>query len=274
MKKSNGILLAALAIGTAVIYSKSRKFHPQGLLGIGVIRPKRRIWNEVEDAQKAGIDLTDKSAWEKHASLLRRMASGKIKEDGSTPMEQRYFNQLARAYKSIAGTNLPYKESVVRNENDDVILIYRDYNLAHIADKAAQYIYDQAVSTMITNPEDSAFWATVALIADGSKFVWKGDKTHRGIEQVTFGAQSTPEERKKRISYLASPQRGGQYFDAFVHKLWERTDGQADDHFIANGVIDAIRTVDSRGAAIELCKQEYMKAHQIEEPLLYQDVPF
>jgi hypothetical protein len=278
-------LAAAYFIGTAIA-GAIKKRHESGANGIGAIKSKRRIWNEVEDAQKAGIDLTDKTAWEKHAPLLRRMASGKIKEDGSTPMEQRYFNQLSRAYKSIAGTNLPYKESVVRNENDDVILIYRDYDLDRLPQIAAEWVAQEATDNVHNDPFAYGYWVTIAAIAIGSaKFIWKGTKdgVHRGVEQLVFGS-AAPMERKKRISYIVSANtrekypkgaaNAGKYPEEWAHALWERVDRSVDDPEITNGVLEALRTCQSVGMAKEMCKNEYLKAHQVQEPLLYQDVPF
>ena len=249
-----------------------------GVSGIGAVRrSKRRIWSEVEQAQKHGIDLTDPDAWKNHTDTLSWMAQGKIKEGASDkPIEQRYFNQLQRAYKSIAGTNLPYTENVVRNENDDVILIYRDYQLDKLPAKAAEYMYDQAIENMHNDPETSAYWATIAMIADGQlKFVWSStkDNVHRGAEKLVFG-KSAPVERKRRISYLASPAKGGRYPEEYAHQLWERTGADTDDQSITNGVLAAIRDIDTKGSAAEYCKREYLQAFQVEEPLLYQDVPF
>ena len=250
--------------------------HNKKVSGIGAVKKQqRRIWSEVEQAQRHGIDLTDKDGWQGNEETLEWMAHGKVKEDGSTPQVQRYFNQLRRAYNSIAGTNLPYDESVVRNENDDVILIYRNYHLDKLPQKSAEHVYDQAMETMNTNTADAAYWATIALIANGTKFVWSSsrDKVHRGVEQLVFG-HAAPEERKKRISYIATPQKGGEYPEKLAHKLWEQTGMTADDQEITNGVLEALRDTSSRGIAQEWCKREYLKAFQVEEPLLYQDVPF
>ena len=96
---------------------------------------------------------------------------------------------------------------------------------------------------------------------------------HRGVEKLVFG-DSAPSEKKRRISYLASPEKNGQYPEKFAHHLWERTGSRADDIEITNGVLEALREIDTRGAAVEYCKNEYLNAHQVEEPLLYQDVPF
>lgn len=270
------VMITALLIGAGALWLISRK--SKGTAGIGATHKQpRRIWSEVELAQKRGIDLTNPDAWKTHTEVLSAMAQGKIKDGASDkPIEQRYFNQLRRAYKSIAGTNLPYTENVVHNENDDVILIYRDYNLDKLPAQAAAYMYDLALQNMNNDPETSAYWATVAQIANGDlKFVWGStkDNVHRGVEKLVFGS-SVPAERKRRISYLASPAKGGQYPEEYAHHLWERSGSAVDDTMITNGVLTALREIDTKGTAIELCKREYLAAHQVEEPLLYQDVPF
>ena len=76
------------------------------------------------------------------------------------------------------------------------------------------------------------------------------------------------------MPFLASPAKNGQYPEVFAHHLWEHTGRLVDDMEITNGVLEALREIDTRGAAVEYCKREYLNAHQVEEPLLYQDVPF
>ena len=268
-------MITALLIGAGILYAIRKR--PQGLLGIGATkRQKRRIWAEVEQAQRAGIDLTDPNGWEKHADTLRRMSQGKLPASKSDkPDEQRYFNQLRRAYKSISGTGLQPKQSVIYNEYGDVVLVYNDYELDKLPEKAADYVYDENIVSMSTNPYDSAYWATIASIASGVKFVWasSNDKTKRGVEQMVFG-QKAQAERKQRISYLATPEKGGVYIDKFAHRLWEASGQTGDDKDITDGVIEAIRATTSVGAAREACIDYYMQAHQISEPALYQDVPF
>ena len=263
-------------------------FTVDGVSGIGATKkPKRRIWSEIEQAQRAGVDLTDPDGWKRNAQVLRRMANGKLSASTSSkPNEQRYFDQLRRAYKSVAGTNLPYDESVVRNENDDVILIYRDYHMDRLPQKAAEWVAQEATNNVHSDPVAYGYWATIAAIAIGSaKFIWKStkDSVHRGVEQLIFGA-SAPTERKKRISYIVSAStrdkypkgaaNAGKYPEEWAHALWEGVDRAADDQEITNGVLDALRTCESVGQAQQMCVEEYMKAHQVSEPLLYQDVPF
>ena len=266
-------MITALLIGAGALWLIGRKRN--GVAGIGAAkRAPRRIWSEVEWAQKNGIDLTDPDGWQKHTKLLRSVAEDRIKTESNKPKEQRYFNQLRRAYKSIAGTNLPYKENVVRNEYDDVILVYRDYELDKLPSKAADWMRDQW--SRLYGGADDAYWHTIADIASGRvKFAWKGDgKIHRGAEGLIFG-QAAPMEKKKRISYLATPAKGGRYPEEYAHYLWETVFQQtSDDQEITNGVLEAIRTCESKGQAQQMCVDEYLKAFQVQDPMLYQDVPF
>ena len=61
------------------------------LSGIGATkRPVRRLWNEVESAQRAGIDLSDPEGWKNNAPVLRRMSEGRLSASASAkPDEQR-----------------------------------------------------------------------------------------------------------------------------------------------------------------------------------------
>ena len=243
--------------------------------GIGATKkPKRRIWAEVEAAQRAGVDLADKEGYTKSWDALRKLAKGKIPEDGIKPMEVRYFNQLRRAYKSVAGTTIRPDTSIVRNEYGDVVLVYNDYHLDQLPKRAVSWIVGEAETD--TDIERGAYWSTIAYIADGGKFVWNSTKNgvHRGVCELIFG-KSAPEERKRRISYLASPEKGGLYPEQLAHKVWEAdVTGRSDDMQILNGILEAISACTSVGQAQQMCIDEYLKAHQAEEPLLYEDVPF
>lgn len=266
MKSENKIaLLAGAALAAFLFMRKSG-----GVSGIGAT--KRRIWQEVEQAQRAGVDLNDPSGWEQHVTTLRKMASGKIKEDGSKPIEQRYFGQLRRAYRSIAGTTIRPDQSVIYNEYGDPILIYNDYHLDRLPEQASEWVLNEAQAN-ISNPEQAAYWITIASIASGTKFVWASKGEHRGIQQLVFG-QNAQAERKQRISYLASPDKGGIYPEKFAHKIWEQWDRAADDQDITNGVLEAIRDCISVGAAQKACVDQYMTAHQVQEPTVFEDLPF
>ena len=274
MKAIDTVTLGVVALAAGVIFLKNRQ--AQSTSGIGATkRAPRRIWSEVEWAQKHGIDLTDPNGWEKHIKLLSAPAEAAIKTESNKPKEQRYFNQLRRAYRSVAGTGLPSTQSVVRNEYGDVILVYNDYHLDQLPTVAAEWVENELVPGTPNN-EEMAYYKTLADIALGHvKFVWKGDdKIHRGAEGMVFG-HAAPMEKKKRISYLASPSKGGQYIDEYAHHVWETvTDGNGDDHEITNGIIEAIRDCGSVKDARDFCIDQYIKAHAPQEPALYEDVPF
>jgi len=280
MKTASKIALAAGAIVAFLFARKNQK----PTAGIGAVKSKRRIWSEVQKAQENGIDLSDPNGWKGHENFLKRAADGKLSRSNSAKSdEERYFGQLRRAYKSIAGTSLPHDQAVVRNEYGDVILIYNDYHLDRLPQIAAEWVSQRAAEDF-SNAYAYGYWVTVAAIAIGSvKFIWKGKGAHRGVEELVFGS-SAPAERKQRISYIVSANtrdkypRGaanaGKYPEEWAHALWEGNDGRQDDQEITNGVLDAIRDTPSVGAAQEACIKLYMEAHQAQEPLLYQDVPF
>lgn len=270
-------MITALLIGAVAVYLLAHKNN--SVSGIGATRRKqRRIWKEVEAAQRAGIDLTDPNGWENNKGkldtimFLHEAIPNSSKSE--KPTYQRYFNQLRRAYKSIAGTNLPYDESIVRNEYGDMIMTYRDYHLDELPKRAAEYMGATWEAAYLNY--DAAYWMTIAAIALGRvKFVWTSKGNHRGVQQLVFG-QSAPAERKARISYLASPEKGGVYPEQWAHRLWESDGNDRDDQEITNGVLEAIRTCQSVGQAQQMCVDEYMRTYAggQPEPLLYTDVPF
>lgn len=267
-------MITALLITAGALWLLGRKRN--GVSGIGSTkRQTRRIWREVEAAQRAGVNLDDPDGWQQSAPVLRNMAKGRLSASASDkPDEQRYFNQLRRAYKSIAGTGLPYDESVVRNAYGDTILVYRDYHLDELPKTAAEWMLNEAQSNL-SNPEQAAYWITIADIASGRvKFVWASDGVHRGVQQLIFGSNA-PAERKQRISYLASTMKGGRYPEEYAHYLWESVfNGAADDQEITDGVLEALRTCTSVGQAQEICIDEYMRAHHPSEQPMWSDVPF
>lgn len=274
MKKDTlGALIGLGVCAAAFLWCRK---HTKGTSGIGALKKQpRRIWKEVEQAQKHGIDLTDPEGWKGNEETLSWMSQGKLSASKSGKSdEERYFNQLRRAYQSIAGTDLPYKESKVYNENGDVILVYRDYEKDKMLARAIEEMKDNWWSQNLSGK--GAMMQTIADIASGNlKFVWSSKGEHRGVEKLVFG-QSVPSERKQRISYLASPEKGGMYPEAYAHLLWEQTDGNADDMEILDGVLEAIRQCPSVGKAREDVMYEYIKNHSTawEDSERNDDVPF
>ena len=268
-KQSNSLLFVTALIGTILLRRKD------GASGIGATkRTPRRIWAEVAEAQRRGIDLSDPRGYEGNESTLRKMADGKLSASNSNkPAEERYFNQLRRAYKSIAGTDLHSDESIIRNEYGDVIMVYRDYHLDQLPQKAAEWVLGKHSNLYMD--ADDAYWCTLADIALGRvKFVWATSGVHRGAQDLVFGAP-VPAERKQRISYLASPAKGGQYPEAYAHYLWETiSQGTADSQEVSDGVYEAIRDCASVGDARKVCMDQYLQAHTTVNDQLWQDVPF
>lgn len=267
MKKDNSILLVAGAIIGTLLWKRNNTS------GVGAV--KRRIWTELDHAQQANIDLDsaydDLSAAD-HRTLERLANQSGFKQSprSNKPYAEAYYGQLRRAYKSIAGTDLPYDESVVRNENDDVILVYRDYHTDQLPQKAAEWIANNLPSDSI----GYGYWSTIADIALGRvKFVWGTKGVHRGVEDLVFGA-AAPTERKQRISYLASEAKGGIYPEQYAHRLWEATGGSGDDQEISDGIYQAIRECTSVGQARKMCVDQYIQAHTVQRDQLWQDVPF
>lgn len=124
-----GLITIAGIIGMALCKKR-------GVSGIGKpirVKHKRRIYREMEIAQQSSVDFlkpyTEQSAHAKRAiSELTKRHNNSSKRVPFT--DEKYFNQLRRAYNAISGigrTRLPYKESQINNHRGDTILIYRDY---------------------------------------------------------------------------------------------------------------------------------------------------
>lgn len=268
-------MITALLIGAGALFLLH---HNKSVSGIGMAKrkSKRRIYAEIEDAQKAGIDFTDKTGWQKNEKKLAKiMKAHNIVLHGNSdkPEAQRYFNSLRRAYNAIAGTNLPYKTSRVYNENGDVILEYHDYNLQNILQDAVNWVEAETLPAVAMDGQRLGYFATICAIASGTKFVWTNKGVHRGVEKLVFGA-SAPSERKARISYLASPEKGGVYPETFAHYVWENyTHTEGDDQDITNGVLEALREIQSVGQAQKYCTDMYVEAHKIDD-IAPEDLPF
>lgn len=257
----------------------------RGVSGIGRISQvagigaayKRRVYREIENLQN---DVDFDFAYEDQTDTAKR----RIKEDCNFVNSQyprrkpitpeRYYKQLRRAYKAISGigqTNLPYKTYTVLNHRGDIILQHRDYGTP---DQMFQDAIDYVLLSHITDPKEYGYWETVAAIATGKKFVWESKGVHRGIEQLAFGGGKHPKERKSRISYLASPQKGGMYPEVFAETIIGNSDfahEYMDEQEILNGVLYALFSIDSVKQAKDMILETYLDAHTITES---SDTPF
>lgn len=265
------VMIAELLLAAGALWLIRKN---KSISGIGALKRKKKryIWKEVQWAQDNNIDLDDKNGYEKHEDKLAKKAEQFIHNESDRPKYIRYFNQLRRAYQSISGTGLKPTQSIVYNDLGDVILVHYDYHLDQLPQLAAEH-FRKSVSA--TDGYTIGYWYTITGIALGTlKFIWKGDKIHRGVEAMVFGRQA-PTERKKRISYLANANKGGVTVDQYAHQLWQNiTDGNGDDQEIANGIMDAIREFNSVGEAQDYIIAEYLKYIAPQEASLWQDIPF
>ena len=241
--------------------------------GIGAVN-KRRIYREIEAAQRSGIQL-DGAYDDRDSAKLEKLGKrfGFKQSSRSTKgYGEAYFGSLKRAYNAIAGigsTNLPYTESSVRNSNGDVILTHRDYGTpAQQLNDAISWLEDQIQG----NHYGGQFGAAI-YIARGGKLLWNGTGSKRGVREMVFASRTNADgERKQRISYLASEAKGGISPDRLAHMIWESCDGQGDSQEILDGVLDFIRYCTSKKAAQEDIMQLYMDAHRVDNS--GNDLPF
>lgn len=244
--------------------------------GIGAAY-KRRVYREIENLQN---DVDFDFAYEDQTDTAKR----RIKEDCNFVNSQyprrkpitpeRYYKQLRRAYKAISGigeTNLPYKTYTVRNHRGDIILQHRDYGTP---EQIFQDAIDYVLLSNINNSEEYGYWETVAAIATGKKFVWESKGVHRGIEKLVFGGGKHPNERKSRISYLASPKKGGMYPEVFAETIIGNSNfahEHMDEQEILNGVLYALFSIYSVKQAKDMILETYLDAYTITES---SDTPF
>ena len=239
--------------------------------GVGKV-PKRRIFTEIATAQKRGIDFSmpfDEADSKVLSELAQRVGFRPSARSAKSTAEQ-YFNSLRRTYNAVSGigaTNLPYRESEVRNANGDVIITYRDYGTP---EQQLRDAYTMIEEMPITDA-NSAYWHALLYIARGGKLVWKTKKAKDG-QVLSRGAgdvlKFSEKERKARISYLGSEANGAMTLDQLTHHLWQSSDGYSrdtDDGEIYNGVEQAVLSCQSRKQAQREILDLYLSGHQIPE---------
>lgn len=235
--------------------------------GIGAAKFKRRIYQEIADLQKH-VDFTynsyddqtedGKRLIERNCRILNEMYPRRKRQ-----LEpRRYYNQLRRAYNSIAGigeTTLPFRESQITNDNGDVILVYRDYGTQHMQLMDA---IDWLREVSSSDPEEIGYNETLIYLASGGKLVWNDskNKVHRGLQSEIL-ARGSNAERKKRISIIAHPNKGGLYPDGLAHRIWELYGSKHDDYYIKNGVLSALLSFETPAQAQDEILRLYYNAH-------------
>lgn len=237
--------------------------------GIGKLQ-KRRIYQEMEAAQKAGIHLGLGNYGgfpqdEEKLEQLGRKFGYKGNPSSSKPYAEQYYNNLNRAYRAISGTTLPYKESKVYNGLGDEIIRYRDYGTEE------QQLKDAIDYLSAGAGEKSLYWYIVGLVALGDvKLLWTVDakeraKGNKGLKEELFGRSASGEKREYR-AVLATKEKGGITPDRFAHMLWEHIgDDRLDDLQIRDILLDAVRDYHDRKQAENAIMEQYLDAHQEED---------
>ena len=246
---------------------------PRDLSIEGIGKLKRRIYSEMSELQKAGVPLNVK--WsdldtdeQKRAEKIAHN-SGYVQPKSSTKTYgEAFYNSLHRAYNAIAGTDLPYQESVVENEYGDPIIIYRDYGTDEAKQRRALSWYEDSIRP--SGDYDDAYRAALLYLAEGGKLIWS--KEPGGVQQECFAtATNASGERKARISYLASEAKGGKSILQLAHSIFEHFG--IDDMTARDAICDVVRNFESTAAARKYIYDMYIDAHtQQYDP--GEDVPF
>lgn len=223
-------------------------------------------------AQKLGIPLYVKyeELTKKQRDALKQLAHEygytltKNREEKGLSLTEAFYKFLQTKYKSIrkvSGIGLLNRiptggQFPVYDEDGNVIATYYDF----IERTPDSVLYSQALTAIdeaTGDPKDYAYWQTIKYIANGGKFVWDDKKETKdgrvllyGLESLLFGkGKKHPEERKKRRGMLAAPEKRGQYPEKFAESLIQFFPGGVDDYYLKEGVIDALRSVNSKADA-------------------------
>lgn len=266
-------MIGLITIGAIALLALRKK---RGVCGIGAVK-KRRLYHEIDRLQPIVDFSLDYEQQSPQAKEEIEIHSNRYYNDIYTKRKpispEKYYKQLKRAYNAISGigeTALPFYESKVRNEYGDIILIHRDYGTD---EQKLRDAIDYIDENYHGSDYDIGYWNALLAIAAGLRFVWNSKDHHRGLEELMIGAKSDA-ERKKRISYLATPNKGGLYPEAFAHNIIQDNWRATDDLEILNGMIDAFREVNSVKEAKQIVLDAYLRDHIIEEDKNFEDVPF
>ena len=258
-----------------------------GVAGVGAPY-KRRIYREIESVQRyVDFDKAFENQSEEAIRVITRDCDTlNSKYPNRKPLTpKKYYNQLRRSYQAISGigaTKLPYKTYEVYNKRGDLILTHRDYGTKEEMFRDAINWIEDTLAT-VGNGEELGFWETVIAIATGTKFVWSSHGIYKGVQQVAF-ARSSQAERKARVSYLTSRQKGGKYPEEFAQSALENFDGFGFANALYDGYIDlqefedgmhnAFRNITSTKEAKDLIMEYYVQNHTFKDVDESPDTPF
>ncbi|MBQ0153807.1 MAG: hypothetical protein KBS70_03375 [Bacteroidales bacterium] len=284
MKKQSKTILTIAAVAIGALLIKKRK----QAAGVGAaLNP----YIAISKLQRRGVDFNKRSfdllsdneisALNFYAQNIRWIPSKSMRTKYTLP--ECLFRTLKRTYtKAISGiapvgavddpeladaTEYPIYDGWGR-----VSLIYRDRN-----DYPAKNNLFAQLDEWIGKIKDSdiAWWATVAYIARGGKFIWS-DSSKGGVKNELFATTgSASDERKVRISYLASEAKGGKG----IQTLAEEWSADGGDYMETRaGIINALMSVTSTGEAQQIIEQEAQRRideqKDIMQKSMYSDVPF
>lgn len=159
-------MIGILAIGAIALLALRKK---RGVSGIGKVeRVKRRIYKEIEAAQKLGVDFDLKynelmnsqlNSLEEVGKMFGWKQTRRSIESGKLYTEA-YYNSLKRAYNAIAGIGIgaaDYNTHTIRNGKGKIILQWREYDpvVEHLQQEPIVEIVEQAAEpNRITKQEE------------------------------------------------------------------------------------------------------------------------
>lgn len=287
MKQDDIDLLLVGGLATVILGSALAKMHM--VSGVGAVRKKRRIYHEIADVQKAGIDIStswlylDSTDRDKVTDIGRKYGY-KQPSSSTKAYGEAYYSTLQRAYKQISGigeTDLPKKKSVIRNDRGDIIMEYFDYGTPEQQMADAMAWWTDHARYAVGDDEAFGYDMTVYDIANGVKFLWSGKRdkngyqVKRGILEEIFGGTGKFDlttranaERKARVSYLGSEKSGALSPEAEAHNVYQYAHSYFDFDYSAvkNGVLEAFRMIQSPKQAKQIIWEEYIKAHTLPDP--------
>lgn len=284
MKQDDIDLLLVGGLATVILGSALAKMHLAA--GVGAVRKKRRIYREIADVQKAGIDIStswlylDSTDRDKVTDIGQKYG-WKQPSSSTKAYGEAYYSTLQRAYKQISGigeTDLPQKKSVIRNDRGDIIMEYFDYGTPEQQMADALTWWTDPARYGVGDDMTYGYEQTLYDIAKGVKFLWSGKRdkngyqVKRGILEEIFGgtgkfdltARGTA-ERKARVSYLGSEKSGALSPEAEAHNIWQ-SHSSYDYSTVKDGVLEAFRTIHSPKQAKEIIWNEYIQAHTLPDP--------
>lgn len=209
--------------------------------------PKRRIYEELADAQRSGIELYEayNEAQDKELAKLAHRYGYKGSNRSSRSLSEQYFNSLKRAYNAVAGTRLPYKESIIYNNLGDEVIRYRNYGTDEQKFQAALDELCEGYG------ETGMYWRILGMIASGGlKFLWTLPEKqlqagNKGLQEELFGRKA-PKERKNYRKLLATAANGGLTPSRAAEQIASSAgDPNMDDMATRNILLDVLQEVTS-----------------------------